>query len=307
MDDASKKPSVLVLLSTYNGENYLQEQVRSILAQDSDEVHVYILIRDDGSSDGTVSVLERLKCNRLSWYRGDNLGWRESFIDLLYKSGEYDFYAFSDQDDVWLPGKLKRAVDCLASMPEGPCLYFSNLITWRNDRREGLAKKRELKVDKYRCMVQCLATGNTMVFNRELKEIICRNPHPQYLLSHDFWVLQVAALLGHVHYDPDSFILYRQHGDNQVGVQRSLRWDLKRKMYDVSIFLADHRRQKGAQELLRCYGPLMDKETEKIVRVVAGYRSHPCYRLRLLFSRKYVMDTFFRNVLLKMRVVAGRV
>lgn len=301
----SQVPRVLVMVSTYNGAAFLEEQLQSIKAQEG--VNVSIIVRDDGSSDGTQSVLEKWAGKDFSWYQRNNVGWRESFMQLLNDSSEYDYYAFADQDDVWLPDKLERAISCLRTLPEGPQLYFSNLTIWKNGKSEGLAKSPELKFDKYRCCVQCLSTGNTMVFNTVLADIIKSNPHPGYLLAHDYWIYQAGILLGSVYYDPQSRILYRQHGDNQVGVKRSLVWDLKRKLGDIAKFLRDHRRQREAEALLHCYGNLMDDQTRKIVRTVAYYRRNIIYRLRFLFSRRYVMDTSLRTLLLKFRVLAGRV
>lgn len=294
------------MMSTYNGAEFLQEQILSIMGQIG--VSVSILVRDDGSTDSTCHILDKYKGATLQWYSGENLGWRASFMDVLYRSGDFDYYAFSDQDDVWKEDKLLRAVSFLRKLPESsPQLYFSNLVCWRNGVEEAFAKSPSLRFDKYRCMVQCLSTGNTMVFNKALRDLVRDNPHPEYLLSHDYWIYQTGVLLGHTVYDPESRILYRQHGTNEVGVRRSLRWDIRRKLHDVSIFAGDHRRQRGAQELLRCYGPLMDLQTRRIVEELAFFRSNLLCRMRLFFSRKYVMDTPLRNFLLKMRVLSGRV
>lgn len=293
-------------MSTYNGEQFLEEQLVSLVNQKGVEVH--ILIRDDGSTDRTRDILKRWsEKGCVDWYTGENLGWASSFMDTVYNSGEYDYYAFCDQDDVWLPDKCQSAIKHLEERTDGPGLYFSNIISWRDGVEEGLAKKDNLHLDKHSVLMQCVATGNTMVFNRELRDILCNSPHPTFLLAHDFWVLQTAALLGEVYYDSGSHILYRQHGDNQVGVRRTLKWDLKRKLGDVAKLMHDHRRQEEAKSLLACYGQLMDRETRGIVETVANYRKRLDYRLRLLFSHKYVMDTPLRTVSLKSRIIIGRV
>ena len=117
---------VCVLISTYNGEKFLDEQIASILAQKG--VEVDILVRDDGSSDMTCSLLERWqKEGKLKWYKGENLGFARSFMNLLKTASVYDYYAFCDQDDVWLPEKLKKAcfVDDIEGLDESPlaCAY----------------------------------------------------------------------------------------------------------------------------------------------------------------------------------------
>ena len=97
---------VQVLLSTYNGEKYLQEQIESIIRQE--DVEISLLIRDDGSCDKTIEIIENLKRknSNIIYYSGNNLGPARSFMDLINKSGNFDYYAFSDQDDVWKSKKL---------------------------------------------------------------------------------------------------------------------------------------------------------------------------------------------------------
>ena len=96
---------VLVLMSTYNGEKYLREQIDSILGQRG--VEVSLLVRDDGSTDATLTTLDEYKeSGRLDYYCGNNLGPARSFMHLLQNAPASDFYAFSDQDDKWMDDKL---------------------------------------------------------------------------------------------------------------------------------------------------------------------------------------------------------
>ena len=102
--------TIQVLMSAYNGEKYIGEQIDSILAQDCGNkglADVKLLIRDDGSSDSTRDILEQYVVNypsQVSWYHGDNKGVIKSFFDLLDKSvDEAAYYAFADQDDYWMP------------------------------------------------------------------------------------------------------------------------------------------------------------------------------------------------------------
>jgi len=96
-------------MSTYNGEKYLEEQINRILAKT--DVDFRLLVRDDNSSDGTVAILRRYENHpRFQWYGGENLGCAKSFMDLLYSAPDADFYAFSDQDDIWYPNKISSAI-----------------------------------------------------------------------------------------------------------------------------------------------------------------------------------------------------
>ena len=110
---------VTILLSSFNGEAYLEEQLGSIVAQK--DVQTNILVRDDGSSDHTCDILDQWQQKAvLSWYRGENIGPARSFMDLLRQAGDSCYYAFSDQDDYWLSDKLKVAVDKLELYEKRP-------------------------------------------------------------------------------------------------------------------------------------------------------------------------------------------
>lgn len=108
---------ICVMLSTYNGEQYLREQLDSIYGQQGVDFH--ILVRDDGSSDGTLQILYeyRKKKGRMRVKEGTNLGSKKSFYELCFMAEAaedvFDYYAFADQDDVWYPDKLSRAVKAL--------------------------------------------------------------------------------------------------------------------------------------------------------------------------------------------------
>ena len=118
---------ITVLMSTYNGEKYLREQIESILNQKN--VRVQILVRDDGSTDHTHIILDEYQKNgKLNWYTGMNLKSSKSFMNLVTKAPETEYYAFCDQDDVWNNDKLYRAVNKLKSMGNMniPRLYSCN-------------------------------------------------------------------------------------------------------------------------------------------------------------------------------------
>ena len=113
--------NVTVLMSTYNGETYLKEQIDSILAQEG--IRVKLLVRDDGSKDSTQQILDDYsKRGLLEWYKGENLKSARSFMNLVDTvSLDADYYAFSDQDDFWEKDKLSRAIDMLNQFDDVHC------------------------------------------------------------------------------------------------------------------------------------------------------------------------------------------
>ena len=151
-------PQVCVLMSTYNGENYIVEQINSILKQIN--VTVELIIRDDGSSDNTSSIIRKFEndYSNILFIQGENVGVGRSFMELLKYAPESDYYSFADQDDVWLEDKLCRAVNMIKELEnEGvdncrhqilPVLYSSNqILVDENLNKYGIRFESEPKHD----------------------------------------------------------------------------------------------------------------------------------------------------------------
>ena len=155
----SKK--VNVLLSAYNGEKYIKAQIDSILNQSYPNVELYV--RDDGSKDGTLAIEKGL----LHLEAGENVGFVKSFEWLIANGGEADYYAFSDQDDVWFEDKIKMAVEKLEHARENvPVLYFSNYDFYDGDlnfmaHRDG----RTPNISFVNSLVDCVSLGFNSVFD----------------------------------------------------------------------------------------------------------------------------------------------
>lgn len=297
---------ILVLLSSYNGEKYLEEQIDSILAQE--DVKVHLLVRDDGSKDSTVQILEKYKNKgSLDFYSGENMGWQRSFMHLVATAPSFDYYAFSDQDDYWKPNKLKVAIRQLKKMPIAvPNLYMSNLIYWKNGNELGMTLPSAIRTDAYHSLLFCESFGCTMVFNNSLMQLI-QTRLPEIKVSHDFWFVQVASLMGNIHYDKDAYILYRQHGDNQLGADKFFTERWKNRFDGYIKLFKTHRLDIQAKELIRCYGEAMSSDNQRIVECVANYRE--CFKdyLKLLFSSKYTHDRWLTNIGLKFRILVRHI
>lgn len=296
---------ILVLMSTYNGQKYIEEQIDSILSQRGVEVH--LLVRDDGSTDDTPLILERYKqLGKIDYLLGSNVGWRKSFMLLAELSPDYDFYAFSDQDDHWLPEKLLVALNKLKEMGDGPNLYTSNVRYWENGVDKGLSMPDKIRTDIQHSLLFCESFGCTMLFNKALMDIIKTNP-PKITVAHDFWFMQVASILGSVYYDKNSYILYRQHENNQLGYDKFFIERNKRRLYNYLHLFEVHELDLQARELINCYGTLMMQENRKIVEKVAFYRNNIYNYISLLFSSKYSHDRILTNIGLKFRILVRHI
>ena len=206
-----------VLMSTYNGAQYLCEQLDSILAQKTDFI-VDIWVRDDGSTDETCQILQRYSDEgKLRWYSGENLRSDGSFMDLLLHCRTvYDYYAFADQDDYWLPEKLASGVQKLKTV-SGPGFSFAN-ATLVDSELNSLGRnvyRKSPALDLPTLSVAGGILGCTMIINSQLADILREQPLPKQMVMHDFYVALVCLLSGgKVRYDKEPRMYYRQHGSN---------------------------------------------------------------------------------------------
>lgn len=213
---------VQILLSTYNGEKYINEQLDSLLTQNYKNLS--ILVRDDGSKDSTVSILRSYKNKypQISIIEGENKGVIASFFELaLQASEEAEYFAFCDQDDFWKPSKLSRAISLLEKEdPITPLIYFSRLDIVDDNLnllRPSQVPPRELGFKN--ALIQNVATGCTIVFNKKLLELFKGNlPAIEKVTMHDGWFYLLGSAFGRIIYDDESHILYRQHASNTLGM-----------------------------------------------------------------------------------------
>lgn len=276
---------VNVLMSTYNGERYLKEQLDSIIAQEN--VDVDILVRDDGSNDSTLDILhEYEERGMVHWYKGKNQGPARSFLTLLRDSSdEADYYAFSDQDDFWKPEKLSVAVEKLKRTDNVPALYFSR--TQMTD--SVLAPTGIVAINPLLTFGESLVyefiPGCTMVFNRKLRDIINKYS-PEYLPMHDVWIYSVALAVGaKIYFDETPYILYRQHSSNTIGQGYSVWHEWKRRLDRFTH--SEHSRYRRACEIRRGYIESMNRQNADTLNDFIQSKNNLFCRLKLCFDKRY--------------------
>ena len=276
---------VMVLLSTYNGERFLEEQLESIVAQKG--VRPSIVVRDDGSTDGTCAILDKWQDKRLlRWYDGPNMGPARSFLSLLSNCGEADYYAFSDQDDYWMPEKLEAAIGKLTRYGDEPALYFSQTQLADMDLKEIDSVIIDPLLTMGEALVYQFIGGCTMVMNRRLRDIVNRYT-PLYVTMHDVWIYEVAQAIGaHIEFDRVPYILYRQHGDNVLGQTTSQAAHWKDRT-GRAVRREWHVRSRLAQEVYDGYHEFMTEENIRTVRDFIDGKKHLRKRLRLLTDERY--------------------
>lgn len=206
-----------ILLSTFNGAPFLEPLLESLLAQDYPAFS--ILVRDDSSSDATPSILARYTRDpRVSLYVGEHVGTAASFFELLGRADVgAGFFAFCDQDDVWLPDKLTRSVARLdEGRPDAPALYCGRqILVSPTLARLGLSRIPRRGPSFNNALVENIAAGCTIVVNNTARAVLTRR-RPCGVV-HDWWSYLVVAAFGRAVYDTQPKILYRQHLGNVVG------------------------------------------------------------------------------------------
>ncbi|HEY0328621.1 MAG TPA: glycosyltransferase family 2 protein [Rhodopseudomonas sp.] len=218
----SSSIKVLILLATRNGGRFLSEQLASYRAQT--HANWELLVSDDGSTDGTVPLLQDFASSvqqRVVICQGPQLGFWQNFVSLV-RGGDRDaeLFAFSDQDDIWHPQKLERAVAWFATVAgDTPALYFTRTELIKEDGSPtGFSPLFRQPPGFQNALVQNIGGGNTMVFNRAARALLIATPDDASIVSHDWWAYQViSGCGGATHYDPWPSVQYRQHQANLVG------------------------------------------------------------------------------------------
>jgi glycosyltransferase involved in cell wall biosynthesis len=226
-------PKVVILLATRNGAAFIQEQIDSYKAQTYRNWE--LLVSDDGSTDDTIQIIQEFAKQvpqRVVVRRGPQMGFWQNFASLVRSDDiDGDLFAYSDQDDVWLPEKLAKAVSWFEARPsDRPALYFTRTeLIEEGGAPIGFSPLFVRAPTFQNALVQNIGGGNTMVFNRAAKLALQATPIDVALVSHDWWTYQVVTGIGGTaHYDPWPSLRYRQHGLNLVGANIGLRARLVR-------------------------------------------------------------------------------
>ena len=218
-----------ILLATYNGERFVERQIESVLDQMDDRCR--LLIRDDGSSDGTLSLVRQFVARQpgrivLLDDGGPRLGACGSFGRLLEHS-DADYVVLCDQDDVWLPGRISKPLERIQAVERElgagtPVLAHTDLVVVdENLRTIAPSFWSYSNIDPYRgsglnrLLVQNVVTGCATVLNRALARLA--SPIPKGAPMHDWWLALVAAAFGRIEAVSEPTVLYRQHSDNRLG------------------------------------------------------------------------------------------
>jgi rhamnosyltransferase len=227
-DMDSKK--VAVLLSTYNGEKYVAEQIHSILTQT--HKNLVLVVRDDGSSDKTIKIVKEFadKYDNIRLVEGKNMGFIKSFFELL-KYEQADYYAYADQDDVWMENKIELAVNSLNNLDDSkPNMAFGNSDYYDENMKFIGKGPKNKKVSFLKALFSCCGQGMTMTVNKKTRDMIIEDT-PKTCFFHDWWTYLICMGLGNVAYNNVTTVKYRRRKENATsegqGYIKLLLWRLK--------------------------------------------------------------------------------
>ncbi len=294
-----EEKKVQILMSTYNGERFLGEQIESLLHQSWKNLEV--LIRDDGSNDRTPDILREYgaKYKQVKIFLENNRGVSQSFFALLGKS-DADYVAFCDQDDIWLEEKIETAIRRL-EREKGPALYCSNKILVDSEGKLMQKQDRRKRIPGFgNAVVECICTGCTTVMNRKMAEIM-KDRLPDHAILHDWWCYLAATYAGKVIFDEQAYIKYRQHEKNVVGAKAGFWAEVRAK----AAYLKKSRGKLEAQltDFARLYHGNGKKDA--LVQEILAAKRFPG-RIKVLWNRNIYRQSRLDGIIMRMLFLLGR-
>lgn len=308
---------IAVLMSTYNGEKYVDEQIQSILNQTESDFNLYI--RDDGSTDSTVRIINTYskKDSRIRFIQDDmqNLGPKDSFFQLL-NNVSADYYFFCDQDDIWENNKIQLMMNELDSYGNDiPLLAYSNLKCIDKDGEkiqdfvsfENMVNTDIKNIDYFQTNN---IPGCTMVINKKTADIfkmggVKQQLNQEYIQMHDWWIALIAAAFGRIIHVNKTLVYYRQHSNNTLGagVKRSKIQKIKN-VFNIQkkIKLSLKKAVTQAKYFNEVYGKYINNNMKTFIEKFSNYNSLS-FIDKIKFIKKYKLQRYSKKSTLLFRII----
>ncbi|TAH67600.1 MAG: glycosyltransferase family 2 protein [Anaerolineaceae bacterium] len=301
--------NVSIVMTTYNGEKYIEEQIDSILSSTYKDFELYIV--DDGSDDNTMEILSGYKekyPNKLHISQNaTNLGVTANFLNAISKTSS-EYIMLCDQDDVWNMDKIARTIKRVKQMEvqfgkELPIAVFTDAYVVDdklNVIHESFFKSSRLNprlIDLPHLLMENKIIGCTLMINQAVRRILQSNPLPKRARFHDGWLGLIAASAGKIGFIKDPTLLYRQHSSNLVGNRSFFSYIINR--------ISNIRRQRRAllelyiqaEEFASLYHNLIDSRNLEIINRFSKIHQKNFIRRRILLIRYgYLKSGIIRNI-----------
>jgi len=300
---------ISILMATYNGEQYIEQQLESLLNQTIQEFVLFVC--DDHSTDGTYNILlryakqyqDKIHVSQNSQNSGSS---KENFFELMLHNQD-DYIMLCDQDDVWLPNKIEMSFSAIQNREvvagkQTPILLHTDLCVVDKDLHvvnPSLNQMLDLNLEYDTLaaqIVQNTVTGGTVMYNRALAKLIKK---PSFCIMHDWWIGLIATAFGEKIYLPEATMLYRQHDQNVIGAKnvRSLGYTINRVLHIRDIRTLLDATYQQASAFLREYNiHLNDKQVEFLQKYVSIPTVSKFKRWQRINELRTVKHGFFRRV-----------
>ncbi|HDS0940195.1 glycosyltransferase family 2 protein [Pseudomonas plecoglossicida] len=307
----SKNDQIAILLCTFNGCKYLREQLDSIINQTHKNWILYV--SDDGSTDGTLDILgtyQKVLETKLKIFDGPRQGFARNFLSLIQHSQvDGDFFAFCDQDDIWLENKLSTSLAAIQHESDGtPTLYCARTKLIGPDGRDLGYSPLFTKPPSFRnALVQSLAGANTMLINRRTRALLALTEPNLPVVAHDWLTyLIVSGYNGVIVFDSTPTILYRQHGENLIGSKMGFKHRFKRLTAAIKGRFSDWNEMNI--RLMNPHRSNLSEEHRQILEYFERARESALFqRLRLLANTGVYRQTLGGNLSLLMAAALKKI
>lgn len=296
---------VLILMSTFNGGQNIIRQVNSILEQEN--VDIYINIRDDGSDEDTIKVLQKLmqnNCDRIKCIYGKNLGWKRSFMELIYSATlDFDYFGFSDQDDLWMADKI---YSCIRLMENDSCceVKLAHCNSLSVDKKLRKRKEQEIRIPCPSSYKTAFATeyfqGCGMIWNSQAMRLICSYRPHNVNLAHDYWVGLICYLFGKIYFckEPKFYhIRYDNNSSEDGNVKMGRCKRLKLFLQGKNVYM------NPVEDLNNGFKELLKHDEVCFINRVISYRNCIKDRILLLVDYDFRRPSVLSTILLKIYII----
>lgn len=299
---------VLIMMSTFNGKDTIYQQVNSILEQKN--VYVHILIRDDGSDEECIQIINKIKVqnpDQIDCLFGDNIGWKQSFMELLYSASiKYDYFGFSDQDDIWMEDKLWRCIQLMEqdSINCGKLTHCNSLsvgadLKLRNEQEKRIGCPHSHKA----AIAMEYFQGCGMLWNREIMEIIRMHRPINKDIAHDYWVGLIATLFGKIYFcdEPLFFhIRYQENASSDGSVWKGRKNRLKQFMRNECVYM------NPTQDLIIGYKDMLCFDDLMFLKRLSVYKINYMDKAIILMDKAFKRTSLKSTLLLKITILLNR-
>ncbi|WP_159795626.1 glycosyltransferase family 2 protein [Streptococcus halichoeri] len=304
-----------ILMSTYNGEAYLTQQIQSI--QNQTVTDWKLLIRDDGSTDQTPEIIKAFEAqdSRIQFINRDdrqNFGVIKNFYTLL-KYDQADIYCFSDQDDVWLKDKLETQLSAFTNQPaQLPVMVYMDLKVVDQDLNvlnESMIRSQSAHPNTklVQELTENAVTGGVSAINHALAQ---RWTRYDGLIMHDWYLALLATALGKLIYIDQPGELYRQHANNVLGARTlDKRFKLFRqgpKKLFTRYWHLIHQSQVQAQHIIDAYATELTPEKHQLLADYVDFDQQPFReRLRRLIKHRYTKNQWKHIIVFRLLLLTN--